>query len=383
MVEEVETVKDASNNGADQQMPARSVLIVQLSKRYGGADVRVLDMARAMHGKRPYMVATLGKSPLWEKLHAAGLNALPLPYSRSDPRHLFALRKMIKDEGYQVVDAHNPQSQVWGLLAGYLAKVPKLISTVHTVYRVAHVGRGPLHELALRLNRRWGCRFVTVSQSIYDYLLALGTQPERVMISYNGMQPLNKPENAGIRHALGWTSDHYVITNVARLAPVKGQSNLLQAMQKLKATHPHARCLIVGNGQSETALRQEAKDLGVDDVTHFAGFRQDVPGILAESDLFCLASLAEGFPYALLEATQFELPLVVTQVDGMLEHLTPQIHARMVQPDNAPALVAALAWCIDNPTEAAQMGERCSRFIQQRFDPHQTTTEILRLYDSP
>ncbi len=112
------------------------VLIVNLARRYGGTAVRVFEIARAIHGRIPYTVATLSGSPLQERLVDAHLNVLSLPFSRGNPRLLLALFRAIRKHGYAVVDAHNTQSQLWGILAARLANVPVMIATVHSSYRL-------------------------------------------------------------------------------------------------------------------------------------------------------------------------------------------------------------------------------------------------------
>ena len=64
------------------------VLIVNLAKRFGGTAVRVLNLAKSLHGHFPYAVATLVGSPLHRRLEAANLVSLPVPFSRGDPRIL-------------------------------------------------------------------------------------------------------------------------------------------------------------------------------------------------------------------------------------------------------------------------------------------------------
>ena len=143
-----------------------SVLIVDLAKRYGGAEVRVLDTARSLDGRYPYAVATLEGSPLHQRLEAAKLVSLPVPFSRSDPRVLFFVRRAVRQEGYLIVDAHNVQSQFWGHLAAMLAGAKK-VSTVHSAYRLEHNNslKGRMYELVLRLNAQAGGRFVVESKA--------------------------------------------------------------------------------------------------------------------------------------------------------------------------------------------------------------------------
>lgn len=361
------------------------VLLVALARRYGGAEGRVLDLATAFEGQVDYTVATLQGSPLQRRLQEAGLAVRPLDYSRGDPRLLWRLGQLIRAGGYQVVDGHNPQSQWWGLLAGRLVGVPVLVSTVHLAYGRVQTdsGRGRLYEQVLQLNRRWGCRFITVSQSIRDYLYSLGVQ--KVSLIHNAID-LDKigsgPAESGWRKQLGWDERCFVVTMVGRLESQKGYPFMLAAMAEAVQRCPLLRCLIVGEGRLRAELEQQVADLGLGNYVHLAGFRDDVPAVLRASDGFCLSSLAEGLPYALLEAAAQRLPLLVTRVDGMAELLTHGQDSFLVPAGNPQALADGLCWLVQNPAGAKQLGQNGYQLVRARFNPAKMVAETLAIYNN-
>lgn len=359
------------------------VLLVALAKRYGGAEVRVFDLARAFHGRLPYVVATLPGSVLHERLLAANLNVLPLAYGRGDPRLAVALYRYIRRHSCPVVDAHNPQSQLWGLLAAWLARVPARISTVHLAYgRVQDdSARGKLYEQVLHLNRWWGCHFVTVSQSIRDYLHDLGVTDVALIDNTVDLEGMAVAEaDDGWRQALGWGPETFVVTVVGRLEPQKGHTYLVEALRLAAGRCPQLRCLLVGEGRLRPELTAQIAGAGVGDRIHLAGFRRDVPALLRASDAFCLSSLAEGLPYALLEATAQRLPLLVTRVDGMAELLTHGETALLVPPADPQALADGLCWLAENHEAARALGEAAHALVRQRFDPRRMVRETLNVY---
>jgi hypothetical protein len=74
---------------------------VALARRPGGVDVRVGQIAGALHGRRRYAVAVLAGSPLHRSLAAAGLRVLPIDSGRGDPRTVWRLFRVIVREGYR------------------------------------------------------------------------------------------------------------------------------------------------------------------------------------------------------------------------------------------------------------------------------------------
>jgi glycosyltransferase involved in cell wall biosynthesis len=360
----------------------RPVLIVALAKRFGGADVRVIQMARALHGRRRYAVAVLPGSPLKRRLEALGLNVVAMRYARFDPRNLVALYRLIVDGGYEVVDAHNPQSQLWGLWAAHLAVTPRKIWTVHSDYRMADGGgwKAYLLHTMLRAGRRWDCRFIAVSQVIASHLVALGTPADRVQLSLNAIEmPQDFCGRAQlVKNHAGRTA---VIAVVARLDPMKGHRVLLQALHRLQSARSDFRCIVIGDGPERGPLEAEVARLGLGAVVQFVGFRDDVPTCLASADLFCLPSLTEGLPFAVLEAALMFVPLLLTSVGELPMHFEHGTTARLIPPGNVNALEAELIWFLDHRAEAAELALRAERMVRQRFCVTRMITETLATYD--
>ncbi len=362
------------------------ILIVDLAKRYGGAEVRVFDTAKSLHGKYPYAVAVLTNSPLHQRLETAGLTTLPTPYARSDPRQLLFFRRAIRQKGYKILDAHNVQSQFWGHLAALTAGAGR-VSTVHSAYKIEHNYslKGRLYEQVLRFNLWWGAKFIVVSEAVYSYLQSAGIPPGKISLIHNSFYPPTDPlpgKNHPLLKSLGWDKDIYVIIVVARLEPVKGHTFLLDALKQIEKEHPQIRCLIVGEGRTRGDIETQIRQNNLGKRVHLTGFRDDIPALLSASDAFCLPSLSEGLPYALLEACGQQLPLLVTAVGGMAEFLIHRQTAYLTPPSNPPALADGLRWLLSHPQQATAMGQAAFDDVRRRFNPVDMLEKTLTVYRS-
>ena len=364
--------------------PYPPILIVDLAKRFGGAEVRVLETAHLLHGRYPYAVAVLSGSPLHQRLEQAGLTTHPTPYARSDPRQWLFFRQAIRRHGYRVIDAHNVQSQFWAHLAALTAGAHR-VSTVHSAYKLEHNYslKGRLYEQVLRLNRRWGVRFIVVSEAVERYLHHINIPDARISLIHNSFRPADgvwPGKNHPLLKSLGWDNHVFVVIVVARLEPVKGHRYLLEALRQLGPARPNLRCLIVGDGRTRPALEQQIAQNNLGGRVHLAGFRDDIPALLSAADAFCLPSLSEGLPFALLEACGQRLPLLVSAVGGMAEFLSHQQTAYLVPPQDAAALAAGLQWLADHPSLAQAMGQAAFDEAQRRFNPAEMLEKTLNIY---
>src|SRR5512147_136991 len=106
------------------------------------------------------------------------------------------------------------------------------------------------------------------------------------------------------------------ITTFARLIPVKGLTHLFEAIAALRTTHPQLRFRVYGEGppRSREEIRTNATHWGLDPADVFAGTfrREELPGIMAATDVFVLSSLMEGFPLAIVEAMACGRAIVAT-----------------------------------------------------------------------
>ncbi|MGH8915443.1 MAG: glycosyltransferase [Acidimicrobiia bacterium] len=345
------------------------VLLVDLATGFGGAEMRVIDTALLLGNSVECSILALAETPLYRRARAAGISVHPLPYRRHDPRIVMAIRALIRSHRYRVVDAHNVQSQLWGLMAARAEGVPVRVSTVHSEYRFENPGlKGWAHEQVLRRNAAWGSSFVAVSDGIARYLRAfLGSGAEIELIRRAFPVPA-PPGGAPIRGShLGWDEGDFVVGVIGRLAHAKGHSVLLRALSILRQRGVRLRCYIAGDGAVRENLELEAHSSGLDDSVHFAGFREDVGSVLAFIDLLCLPSLTEGLPNVVLEAVVSRVPLVATSVGEIPSLLRDGQDALLVPPNDPVAMAAALE-------QARAMSEGLSRLADSAYD---TLAQVL------
>ncbi len=361
----------------------KPVLILNLAKYYGGASVRTLQIARMLQEvDYPFCVVTLKNSPLYESLSREGLTVVSLPYGRGDLRIAFWLRKFMRDKGYQVIDTHNPQSHLWGLLAAKLLKHTHVITTVHGCYGEAEQGwRSCLYNAVLRWNDQKTADFISVSESVTRYLHKIGIKQATITYSTNAILPSVPTEQAiNLRDLAGWSADVVIISIAARLEPVKGIDYLIKAFAEAQCSCNQLRLCIMGEGRLRDELEALVESLGLLDVVYFAGFRQDVGELLKTSDIFCLASLSEGLPFAVLEAAMAKLPLVLSEVGGMAEFFVHQQTALLFPAKNTEQMSQHFIFLASHIESRRELGERAYLVVAEKFSAQRMLEQTLTLY---
>jgi glycosyltransferase involved in cell wall biosynthesis len=139
---------------------------------------------------------------------------------------------------------------------------------------------------------------------------------------------------------------------LARRDNEKGLRELLQAAAKLSGEYPNLRIQVGGPGDAQP-FTQLAKELGISDSVEFCSLpsRMDAMAALASTRYLVLPSYHEGYPLSLLEATQYSIPFIATEVGSIGEIFADCGACRMIPSRNIPALYDAMKSCLSESLE--------------------------------
>jgi len=296
---------------------------------------------------------------------------------------------LCKRERVDIIQCHLSDAEFIGVLAGRLYGAERIISTVHYPDLLPRQGsadiRNFLRRMATRMIYRWADYIVAVSEDVAKKLrevFGLKEEKIRVIVNRIDVESLRTtPASETVRASLGLDAEHRIITTVARLMPPKGHSYLLDAMAGLTAVFHNIRLLLVGDGDLRQELEKQCENRGLTEHVCFLGSREDVPDILALSELFILPSLWEGTSLALLEAMAAGKPIVATDIPGNRTVLEHRQNCLLVQPGNARALEEAVAFMLNNPDAAHAFGEKAYGVALSRFDIRRTVAELRQLWE--
>jgi glycosyltransferase involved in cell wall biosynthesis len=98
------------------------------------------------------------------------------------------------------------------------------------------------------------------------------------------------------------------------------------------------------------------------------------------ADIFCLPSIYEGFPVAILEAMAAGLPVVSTSVSGIPEAVEAGVTGLLVEPEDAAGLTRALERLAADAELCRDMGNNARRLVRERFSIHRICAAYLELW---
>lgn len=347
------------------------ILLVDLSKRFGGASVRALALASHL---APWQTAIAGlkESPVVKIAQERNIPFRIVGESRADPLIPFRLKDVIRRENIQVVDTQNIQSKFWGSLALLFTDVA-FVSTLNSSYGDEHAGswKGKAYSMIDHWTNYKTDRYIAVSKSILDGLLDGGVPADMVDLVTNAVDVDESflPNPKWIRHEIGVPNDAILYVSVGRLVWAKGYEDLIRAFGQVLDLVPNAYAVILGDGELFQTLDRQIKQAGLTDRLLLHGFcdHRKVLDILKASDIFVMTSRSEGVPYALLEAAALGLPILATKCGGIPEVLTDQENALLVPVGDTIGISSGLVYLAENKKISGDLGSKARARIKSEF----------------
>lgn len=336
----------------------------------GGAALPIPDLARVMRewGAEVRVFALTSRDGhALAAIRAAGLPVVVRPGGEND--HLAALywlnREMLLWRP-SLIWTSLSRATLLGQILGTLRHLP-VISWQHNAYLK------PWNRRLLRLMQGRARLWVADSKSVAALTQQkLGVPAERLMIwpifAADPTAPVSVPWQPG---------DNLRFGSLGRLHPVKGYDVLITALARLKANGfvPPVpfQIYIAGDGAELGALKAAARDAGVSDSIFWQGYVTNARQFLAGLHGYIQPSRSEGFCIAAHEAMQAGLPVIASSVGELPFSIATETMGRVVAPDDAAALAAALTVFLGDPGQLHQMGLAArthvmDTFSRQRFE---------------
>jgi glycosyltransferase involved in cell wall biosynthesis len=362
------------------------VLILDLSKHYGGSNSRILSlMTRSPEGR--IGLAGLKNGVITKQAMQMGLSVHAVSGHKADPRLLFRLIQVIRRDDYDVLDSQNIQSKFWANLAAIVTKTA-LVSTLNSWYAHEHsttLLKGRLYTALELMTNQSLDLYITVSEKDRQMLLNSGVPEDAIELIYNtiDLDPAVIPgDGAWLRKQFELPPQAIVCTGIGRLVPQKGFDILIESFAKIASQVPDLYCLIIGEGEDKEKLSGQIRVAGLEKRVRLIGYhdRAKAMSILKSSDIFVMPSRYEGTPIALLEAAALAHPILAACAGGIPELVTHEEHAYLVPTHDPEALAQGFARLALDREYAQRLGKNAQRRVQERFNPEIQVRETWAAY---
>lgn len=297
----------------------------------------------------------------------------------------FSLLRRIKPD-VVMVNLASPVQCLDIIVACGLFKIPTVVVFHSIAFRFSFNSyKLRLYNWARGRNQQW----IAVSQNNRRLVCESFQIPqEQILCIYNGVKLPSISVNWNdaditkvrqeVRQELGLPADSRLALTVGRLDLEKGYGDLVPIIPQIIQEFPEVRFIWVGNGEAREYLINQVSEYGVQDQVLFLGYRRDVPRLLKSADLFLFPTHYEGLPFALLEAMAYNLPVVASDADAIVELVEHRLHCLIFRKSDRHDLLENLSWALNHPAQMQKFAENAQLLVQD-FSEAKMVKEILDL----
>jgi glycosyltransferase involved in cell wall biosynthesis len=322
---------------------------------------------------------------------------LDRPWSPRLPR---AISERAQADGSSCIIGVNQRDRATAVLAARRARLPGIVMVQNQHHFWGNAATAMTKRVVYSRGIRRADLAVCTSDVVRDQIVGFGLAPDRAVVLPNGIdldavrpEEMSPSGRARLRASLGEEDDRrLLLLSIGRLDPQKGHDVLVEALREAPDLSQRVRLVIVGSGGGTDAsrerqdfvrrLRKQAQMVAPPGTVEFAGWRSDVPSVLAVADGYVHSARWEGpaLPLAVMEAMASGCPTVFTDCSGEPPWYVDGTHGLMAQSDDAASLREALRRLTAmSPSERAELGKHGAQLIRDHYDLEDVAQQFVAL----
>ena len=358
----------------------------------GGSERQAVQLVRLLEKRRDdckVFVASLNNEGVLRKeIEELGFTEIPEYkltsfYDANFVRQLRRFARYLRENEIHVLQTSDFYTNVFGMLAGRLAKTPvRIAAKRETGTRTA------AQSFLERRAFRFADAIVANAEAVKTHLIETGVPREKIRVVYNGLDTERlKPaetDRKKIRESFGLPTDEKIrfVTILANLrSEVKNHRMFLRAAKIVRENFPDAAFVSAGEGELSGAMKDLARELKIAESVYFTGRCERVAELLSVSDICVLSSRTEGFSNSILEYMAAGKPVVATNVGGAAEAVVENKTGFLVASDDHEKMAGRILELLRDEEKAHRFGFQAKRIVEEKFSLAAQTAKTLSLYE--
>lgn len=317
---------------------------------------------------------------IYNRFQSLGFDAQQIKMrGRFDPRVIYKLSRLIKEEKIDIIHTHGYKSDILGLAAAKLAGI-KAIATPH--------GFENSKDIKLQLFIRLGClvlrsfdRVAPLSEELQSDMIRIKVKPFKTILIKNGVDLGEiELERKRVSSPLLHSKSERAIGYVGQMISRKNVIDLIKTLDVLYKEHKDIRLILIGDGQKRIELENYAKTLESSSNIEFLGYRDDRLKLLKEIDLFCMTSSLEGIPRCMMEAMVMEIPVAAYNIPGVDKLIINEQTGLMADFGDIDSLKRCWERLLFNEDLARELGQNGREHVINNYSAKRMADEYTNLY---
>jgi len=307
---------------------------------------------------------------------------------------IFKLYILLKRERPYIIHSHTPKAGFVAMIAGYLAGVPHRLHTVAglPLMEVTGIKKNLLLSVE-KLTYLLATLVFPNSYGLKDYIIEKKLTSERKLrvlgngssngIDLNYFRPTQSPESVNELKTRYELNGKFTFLFIGRIVGPKGINELVSAFSDLNKEYKETILLLVGNFEEDLYPLSDLTRLQLQNPSiRVIGYQSDVRPFLEVADVFVFPSYREGFPNSVLQACAYNLPCIVTDINGCNEIISDKVNGLLIPPKNVEELYSSMDMLYLNEGLRREISSGNRILVEERFGQSNVWSNILNMYNS-
>ncbi len=293
-----------------------------------------------------------------------------------DATALAAIRTHLKTYDYDLIHCHSSNAGLLGRIANRWS--PRPLPIVYTPHYIAlAAGLPPVQRRAARWFEKLLAPRTTHYIAVSHHERAI-LQRNRLLINNNATVIHNGVDAGTFSDDESQSTPGPIIGCFGRLTTQKNQQLLIHLLPQLAREFPRVQLLLVGDGENESLLHEQAKRLGCEERVIFRTDQREAWPDFAMCDVVALPSRWEGCSYALLEAMACGKAIVASNRGGNPEVLGKTgLLLPVHEPDEWQQAITHL---LRDPQRRQELGRAARERVSHHFRLETMVEKTLQVY---
>ena len=359
------------------------ILHLNTEKSWRGGEQQVFYLIQSLNDLYPntksLLVCKTG-STLEKKAKSLGLNYHSLPFlNELDLLSIFKLKKLCLKEKIQIIHSHTAHAHTISFFSQllYRNKVSLVVSR-----RVDYSIKNKYFS-QLKYKHSKVKKIICVSHAVQKSLEPYIPDTKKLCTIHSGIDishfSLEKEKCKKLRNTYQIPKDYKLIGNTGALSPQKDYISFIYTAKQTLKKHKKLHFFIIGEGKEKKKIESKIQKLGLEKHITLTGFRNDIPEILPELDIFLSTSQDEALGTSILDAFASQVPVVATNVGGVSEMVIHKKTGLLSPAKDINSLTQNLSLIISSPQMKMELVNNAKKHLTS-FSKENTAKKIYKIY---
>ncbi len=318
------------------------------------------------------------------------INITRNPFSLSCFIAIKELKRLITNNQYTLIHCHTPMGAVVSRLASVKARKKglKIIYTAHGFhfYNGSPAVNWMLYYPIEKILSRYTDVLITINEEDYNFarkkfFTKAIFKIDGVGVDLKKFQPVSAEEKSKKRKQFGYVDQDFILLYIGEFISRKNHQLLFDVLPELYKRIPELKVIFCGDGVLIDWFISKTREIDLQEIIWFAGYRKDVNAICAISDIHIALSKQEGQGLNNIEAMASGLPIVATKIRGHVDVVQDKRNGLLFDLNSKDELIEKVLQMYCNKDERLRYSENNIRDVE-KFSINKAVNKMADIYST-